>query len=66
MLPVIQFISIEPHTKAGKYLAEQDIRCYQPPPSYCARAELIDTHPVTYQPLTQSEWWLFLSPNLTT
>jgi hypothetical protein len=49
--------------KAGHYVGQADVRCYRPPSGYSATAELIEVHPFTNNPLAQSEWWIFLTPD---
>lgn len=48
--------------KAGRYIGQDDVRCFRPPKGYSATAELIEYHPLTQKPLNQSEWWVFLTP----
>jgi len=40
--------------KAGRFIGQQDVRCYRPPLDCSATAELIDCHPLTQQHFAQS------------
>lgn len=62
MRNIIKFIPLGQGKKAGRYVGQQDIRCYRPPRGYRTTAQLIDVHPFTNQQLTRSEWWIFLTP----
>lgn len=62
MRTIQKFHPLDLGMKAGRYFGQQDVRCYRPPSGYNATAELIDSHPVTGERLSQSEWWVFLSP----
>ncbi len=62
MRAIQKFHCLDHGMKAGRYIGQQDVRCYCPPSGYNATADLIDIHPITGERLTQSEWWLLLTP----
>ena len=62
MRVIQKFHPLDHGMEAGRYLGRQDVRGYRPPSGYNATADLVDSHPVTGEPLSQSEWWLFLTP----
>ena len=62
MRNVAKFYPLGQGKKAGRYIGQQDVRCYRPPLGYSATAELIDSHPFTREQFAKSEWWIFLSP----
>lgn len=62
MRAIQKFHPLDHGMKAGHYIGQQDVRCYRPPSGYNATANLVDIHPITGEPLSQSEWWLFLTP----
>lgn len=62
MRTIQNFYPLDHGMKAGRYIGQHDVRCYRPPLGYNATADLIDIHPITGEQLSQSEWWLFLSP----
>lgn len=57
-----RFIHLGQGVKAGRYLGQDDVRCYNPPACYQAVAELIECHPLTDEPFGESQWWIFLTP----
>jgi hypothetical protein len=63
MRNVAKYYHLGQGRKAGHFIGQSDVRCYQPPVGYKAVAELIDVHPITQQQLNQSEWWIFLTPD---
>ena len=63
MRSVSKFYHLGQGKKAGRYIGQQDVRCYRPPLGYRATAELIDSHPLTNKQFTKSEWWIFLTPD---
>ena len=62
MRSIAKFYHLGQGKKAGRFIGQQDVRCYRPPLGYSATAELIDCHPLTQQHFAQSEWWIFLTP----
>lgn len=42
-----------------RWRGQGDVRAYRPPEGWTAAANLIDIHPVSGQPLPDSQWWLF-------
>lgn len=62
MRSVKKFYPLGQGKKAGRYIGQQDVRYYRPPLGYSATAELIEYHPLTGEQFTQSEWWIFLTP----
>ena len=62
MRNIAKFYPLGQGKKAGRYIGQQDVRCYRPPLGFSATAELIDSHPLTQEKFAQSEWWIFLSP----
>jgi len=65
MRHIAKFYTLNQNIKAGRYIGQSDIRCYQPPPGYSAVAQLVDSHPLTQQYFKQSQWWIMLTPDLT-
>jgi hypothetical protein len=63
MRSIAKFYHLGQGKKAGRFIGQQDVRCYLPPLGYSAIAELTDCHPFTQQHFAQSEWWIFLTPN---
>lgn len=41
-----------------KHNGKGDIRAYRVPKGWCARADLIEHHPIIGAHLGQSEWWI--------
>lgn len=62
MRAIQKFHPLDNGMKAGRYIGQHDVRCYRPPSGYNATADLVDIHPITGEPLAQSEWWVLLSP----
>ncbi len=54
MRHIAKFYSLKQGIKAGHYIGQSDVRCYQPPPGYSATAQLIDSHSLTQQCFKQS------------
>ncbi len=63
MCHIAKFYSLNQGIKAGHYIGQSDVRCYQPPPGYSATAQMIDNHPLTQQRFQQSQWWIVLTPD---
>jgi hypothetical protein len=62
MRNIDKFYHLGQGVKAGRYIGEQDVRCYRPPLGYSATAELIEVHPWTKEVFSKSQWWIFLTP----
>jgi len=43
MRNIAKFYLLNQGIKAGHYIGQNDVRCYQPPPGYSAVAQLIDS-----------------------
>lgn len=59
---VLKFYEITPDLRVGKWIHRtHDVRTYQPRTGWRALVEMPLFNPVTDEPITGNEWWIYIA-----